>query len=83
MKKQELKQRLIYEQIPINSYWLDEGGPCLGEVYCLSKNKNTWEVYYSERGQKTNLKVFDEEETACDYFYDWLIKSLRRMKLIN
>ena len=27
-----------------------------------------WEVYYSERGETSNLRVFDEEETACNYF---------------
>lgn len=27
-----------------------------------------WKVYHSERGETSNLRVFDEEETACDYF---------------
>lgn len=82
MKKNELKQKLIKENIPIYSYWLDEGTPCLGEVYCLEENNGVWEVYYSERGNKGSLKVFINEDEACDFFYEWLTDALKRMKLI-
>jgi len=82
MKKNELKKKLLIERIPANSYWLDEDTPCVGEVYCLAKNKDNWEVYYSERGQKSSLKIFNNEDEACDYFYNWLVNSLKRMNLI-
>lgn len=70
MTKTELEQRLIEENIPKWSYSLNGGLP--NEACCLSKNGQIWEVYYSERGLKTSLKVFQTEDEACDYFYDWL-----------
>lgn len=80
MKKIELKQRLIDENVPAQEYSLEGGLP--NEACCLAQNEGKWEVYYSERGTKTSLKVFDKEEEACDYFYNWLISSLRRTGLI-
>ncbi len=28
-----------------------------------------WEVYYSERGIQQDLKIFNSEELACEFFY--------------
>ena len=27
-----------------------------------------WQVYYSERGKKSGLKIFETETEACEYF---------------
>lgn len=77
MKKYELQTRLKNENVPIDSYCLDGGYP--NEAYCLEFNEDVWEVYYSERGKKTSLKTFTDEEDACNYFYNWLITGLKRM----
>jgi hypothetical protein len=74
MKKKDLIQRLINENIEKNSYSLDGGLP--NEMYCLGFVKNLWEVYYSERGKKTNLHRFELEEEACNYFYNTLVHAL-------
>lgn len=34
-----------------------------------------WEVYYSERGEKISVKPFDTESEACEYFYDYVLRS--------
>jgi hypothetical protein len=61
-------------------YALDGGLP--NEAYCLAKVDGKWEVYYSERGNKTGLKIFQKEEEACQYFYDSLIEVLKDMNLL-
>ena len=33
-----------------------------------------WEVYYSERGEKSNVRIFDLESDACEYFLKKLKK---------
>ena len=80
MNKRELEQRLIDENIRKDSYCLNGGYP--NESYCLSKYHGKWEVYYSERGRKSGLKIFITEEEACDYFYNELIGTLKRMGLL-
>ena len=38
------------------------------EAFCIRQTKfNNWEVYYSERGQKSGLVTFDKEAEACKY----------------
>jgi len=80
MTKSELKQRLVKENIPTDVYSLEGGLP--NEVYCLGRNGVKWEVYYSERGQKTSLETFQIEEDACNFFHNWLIKSLKSIGVI-
>lgn len=71
MNKKKLQRELNSKKISLDMYSLDGGLP--NEAYCLNKVGNKWEVYYSERGLKTNLKTFDSEEKACDYIYRILV----------
>jgi hypothetical protein len=68
MRKSELKRKLIEEGFPRNMYSLDGGLP--NEAYCLAEENRFWEVYYSERGVKSNLNRIKTEEQACDTFYE-------------
>ncbi|TKC16834.1 hypothetical protein [Robertmurraya kyonggiensis] len=79
MNFKELELRLISERIRRDVYSLEGGLP--NEAYCISQTNGIWEVYYSERGSKSGLKVFRKEEEACQHFYDSLIKTLRDMGL--
>lgn len=74
MKYRELKQRLIDENISQYYYSFDKEYP--NEAFCIIKKDAIWQVYYSEKGNKTGLKEFFSEEEACDYFYDELINVL-------
>lgn len=62
MKKCELKQKLLNKQIPKHFYNLNGGLP--NEKFSLNENNGIWEVYYSERGNKTGLRTFEFEEDA-------------------
>ncbi|WP_226681963.1 hypothetical protein [Sutcliffiella horikoshii] len=74
MKKQELEKTLINANVPNDLYNLNGGLP--NEAFCLNRNQNLWEVYYSERGVKSQLKKFNTEEEACDYFYQTVLEHL-------
>ncbi|WP_026478302.1 hypothetical protein [Alkaliphilus transvaalensis] len=75
MNINDLKKILINNNIPKDAYSLDGGLP--NEAYCLNRNGGNWEVYYSERGQKSGLKLFRTENEACDYFYKSLVRMLK------
>ena len=78
----ELQERLIQENIPKRDYSLDD--EFKDDAICLHYNEKgkVWEVYYSERGRKFSLQYFRTEEEACDYFYNWLIKTLKNEGII-
>jgi hypothetical protein len=80
MVQKELIQRLLDENIPRYVYCFDKEYP--NEAYCLIKKNGKWQVYYSERGNKTGLKEFVNEQEACNYFYDDLIRVLKGMGLL-
>ena len=73
MTIKELKQVFESKGISENMYSLKGGLP--NEIYCIEKIDDVWEVYYSERGSKTGLKVFITEDEACQY----LLKQVARM----
>ena len=64
MNKQELEEVLLLNKVPKDLYSLSGGLP--NESYCLEKEKNRWHVYYSERGIKTSVGYFENEEAACE-----------------
>lgn len=79
MNIKELELRLISEKIRSDVYSLNGGLP--NEAYCITQSNGVWEVYYSERGNKSGLRIFQKEEEACQYFYDSLIETLKDMGL--
>lgn len=62
------------EKIPKDSYSFEGGLP--NEALCISRQGAEWEIYYSERGKKTNLMKFKTESEACEYFYERLLKMI-------
>lgn len=53
-------------------YSLSGGLP--NERHVLGCENGKWEVYYSERGMKSNLRQFENEGGACQYMLDLLIR---------
>ncbi len=72
MNTEMLETRLKAEGVPDDMYTLTGGLP--NESYCLNEADGKWEVYYSERGQKTGLEIFDREDEACERLYKLLVK---------
>jgi inhibitor of KinA sporulation pathway (predicted exonuclease) len=74
MDFRELKRKLEKANIREDAYSIDVIG--YTERYVISKvNNKKWEIYYSERGLKTGLKEFDNEDEACKAFLIKLLKS--------
>ncbi|MEC3907482.1 hypothetical protein VOI54_10665 [Tamlana sp. 2201CG12-4] len=43
------------------------------DKFSIIKNEqNKWEVFFSERGNKNDLQVFDTEYEACEYFFNYI-----------
>ncbi|HDR7633544.1 MULTISPECIES: hypothetical protein [Bacillus] len=80
MRKNELEQKLLQEEVPKDLYSLKGGLP--NESYCFNEQNGVWKVYYNERGTKSNLKTFNSETEACEYFYTSLIEMLKGMGVI-
>ena len=65
MKKGELRSTLINNGISRSYYSLEGGLP--NEKLCLDYENGKWIAYYSERGIRTCIQYFDNEDDACDY----------------
>lgn len=78
MNKKQLEQRVKQENISEYYHSLEGGFP--NEAFAVNMSNNAWEVYYSERGNKSQLKIFKSEENTCDYFYNWIMKILKKHK---
>jgi hypothetical protein len=72
MNREQLKVQLTTLRIDPTAYCLSGGLP--NECLVLNQSQNgTWEVYYSERGQKSGLRVFGSEESAVQHFLDVIL----------
>ncbi len=72
MNREQLKSQLETLRVDPTAYCLCGGLP--NERFVLNQEKDgAWEVYYSERGQKSGLRVFDSEEGAVQYFLEVIL----------
>ncbi len=69
----ELVKELEALRVPEDTYSILAGG-YPNERLCITNEQAEWQVYYSERGRKSGLKTFSDEEEACEYFYNKLKK---------
>lgn len=73
MDRAELEGKLEPLGVPPDAYSLYGGLP--DERFVLDKRPNgKWECYYSERGAKSSLRVFDLEAEATEYFLGWMLR---------
>jgi hypothetical protein len=64
--QKELATILSKQKINPLAYSLDGGLP--SEKYVLDHQSDKWLVYYSERGLRSVLRTFDNEDAACRHF---------------
>lgn len=76
MNINDLQQKIDEMNVPSDSYSILKGG-LPNEQLCIVKNETGWEIYYSERGEKSSINVFDDETSACEYFLEKLKKYSR------
>ncbi|MDE6470292.1 MAG: hypothetical protein K2L19_04655 [Eubacterium sp.] len=69
----------LNKNIPKEAFSIINGGYQFpSETYCLNILNGKFEYYYSERGIKTGLKEFDNENEACEYFYNELLSEFEK-----
>ena len=56
------KLKLSYRNYSLNEDYLDDG-------ICMRKIKDTWSVYYCERGNKKIIGMFGSENDACEFVF--------------
>lgn len=68
MKIYDLKIELKKKGIPSYMYSINSDKD---EHYCIIKVgvREEWEIYYSERGTKVDLVIFQHEDEAVEYFF--------------
>ena len=76
MTVEELKKRLDAIGVLDDLYSILIGG-FPNEAWCLIKNEDGWEVYYSERGNKRGARQFESEADACEYMEERVRKYAR------
>jgi hypothetical protein len=72
MNTEQLARKLRDLGVRSDAYELRGGLP--SEAYCLGQSGDQWEIYYSERGQKTARRFFSSEDEACRALLEWLLK---------
>ena len=77
--KQTLLQKLLENNVPQDLYSLEGGLP--NEAYCLDFVNGVWETYYSEKGIKSGLKHFEDENSACSDFLEVVLELSEETKL--
>ncbi len=77
MNTEELKEILLYNNVPQDAYSLEGGLP--SDAYCIEQNDGRWHFYYSERGNKNTIGEYAREEDACEAF----LKILKKEKIIK
>jgi len=61
----DLTELLKKEGVPDGIY--NFSGKHSNEGFYINFNGQKWETYYLERGIKTELKLFEKEEEACEH----------------
>jgi hypothetical protein len=80
MKVGDLKARLDAENIPPHLYSLTGGELPFEYVgqYCFEIAPDGYHAFFSERRERSEERVFQKEEEACDYFVNWVLEARRR-----
>lgn len=53
-------------------------GSLMSDINVLNEVYGKWEYFYfDEKGQINDLKKFDKEDDACDFFYEILKKEMQ------
>ncbi len=75
MKTADLKQKLQEIGISKNEYNLD--GELQDNSIILWKNHHQWQVIMYERGNQNEIGSFSSEDEACEYIYNFFLKSVQ------
>ena len=61
-----LRQLLLSKHVPPDAYSLEGGLP--NEAFCIERNGKKWHLYYSERGRKSTINYYENEDEVVSAF---------------
>lgn len=67
-----LQNTLNYFKIPKSEYSFSGG--MADDCMCIEKKDDTWEVYYSNNGERTVRGIFFQEDEAYDFLFYLVMK---------
>jgi hypothetical protein len=67
MTVDELKSLLMARGLRPDAVSLYGGVQTTAEQYVIEKEGSMWAIYYYERGNKNDLRLFNDESGACSY----------------
>lgn len=74
MNATETYEKLLSEGCVETSFCIGTCGSA-SDAFCLSKNGNLWEVFYTERGYNQDpIFCSHDEREAAEFFYDFVSK---------
>ncbi|MDM7999793.1 MAG: hypothetical protein QUS33_07310 [Dehalococcoidia bacterium] len=74
MNRYDLKAALERERIRPYLYSIvGLTAPPKEQQYVLEEEQGKWLVYYFERGERDQLRVFESEDEACRYLLDRIV----------
>lgn len=72
MNLNDVQKQLVAADVPEFTYCLTGGLP--SEAFCIEQQRDgRWRTYYSERGGRSDLQVFETEDEACCFFLKELL----------
>jgi hypothetical protein len=74
MNIQELQNTLLKRGMRPNAVSFQTGVLTAAEQYCIAQENGIWDVYYFERGNKNDLRHFPDENSACNYLSEVLLR---------
>jgi hypothetical protein len=72
----ELRKSL--EKMDVKKTWYSICENYQGDTYVVTFENNCWMFFYfDEKGNKENIRMFDNESDACSFFYETIVKELK------
>jgi hypothetical protein len=70
MNINELKEALALENVRPDVVHFGGDLPVRSDQWAITNDREIWQVYYFERGEKYGERWFADEAAACDYLWD-------------
>jgi hypothetical protein len=71
----KIKLKSILDENKINPMTYSLSGGLNNDTICIEEIYGKWHVYYTERGEKFDEKIFNSASEACEYFLNWILKT--------
>ena len=81
MKSTDLTPRLLELGCSPHNFSVGYRG---SDVFCLEDQQGLWCVFYTERGgEGEHIFESPDEETACDFFYNYILTKIQHRHLVG